>query len=120
MSILQGVGAVNALLNGATNLVNALKRPRLSDETFAEMLRQANAAADPEAVRKQTEAAAVQRASDVMTFRDVNGDGLLSRDESGLGADDFAARDLDGDGMLSADEVKRAILRDVGQAGTET
>jgi len=116
MNILQGAGAAGALLNGATNLVRALKQPKLSDETFAEMLRQASAETDPEILKKRAEATAGQRTSEVMTLRDVNGDGFLSRDESGLKADEFTAADLDGDGMLSTDEVKQAILRGAGMA----
>jgi len=114
MSILESVGAANGLLKGAADLVRELKRPRVSEGTFAEMLRQAAAASDPEAQARQTRAMATKRAGEVMRLRDVNGDGLLSRDESGLKADAFTAADGDGDGMLSAEEVRQVILQNAG------
>lgn len=113
MSLLQGIGAANALIRGAAGFVRELKAPSQQDQEFGALLkgllsRTPEAQAQREAAK---EAALTQMAAEVMQLRDVNGDGLLSRSESGLKGDAFTRADLDGDGMLSAKEVRQAMLQ---------
>ena len=107
MTILQGIGAANALLRGASNLVREFKQPNVDKAAFAGMLREKLAGtSSPETI----EARLIERTENFLRVRDANADGLLSRDESGLNKTLFTRLDADGDGLLSAEELRQPYL----------
>lgn len=118
MSILQGAGAVGALLGGAAGLVRELRRPQLKNEQFAALLSQ-ELSAKQGGGQSDDAAAQIQRESArFVSLRDSDGDGVLSLEESGLDRETFARLDADGDGRLTADEVAKPrmeALRRYGQ-----
>lgn len=111
MELLNGIGAANALVNGAANLVRAMKQPKVTDEAFSEILKsQLEAASSPEA-RRANAAAQSER---FVALRDVDGDGLLRFDESGFERSVFDRLDLNRDGQLSREEYAKGLLGETG------
>jgi hypothetical protein len=107
MSILESIGAVNAIFKGATGLVRELRRPNPEAELFASVLREQMA----EARAPERQQAQILKASEAFVrLRDANADGVLNRDESGLSSSEFGKLDLDGDGVLSTEELRRSHL----------
>lgn len=107
MDIFSGLGAANGLLQSTAAFVNALKQPKLTDETFSELFKaQLASAASPEA----REAQALEVSQRFVSLRDVDGNQALRFDESGLTAAQFAALDRNGDGQLSVAEVQANVL----------
>ncbi len=105
MNILGQIGAVGSVLRGASALVRELKRPKMSTETFDRFLLQ-----QMETSKKTGKVQAAQEAQRMserflQTF-DVNGDGGLSLEESGMAAVQFSRLDQDQDGLLSARELQ--------------
>lgn len=111
MNILSGIGAVGELMKGASALVQAAKQPKVTDEAFSEILKaQLEASASPEA-RK---ARASEESARFIRLRDVDGDGQLGIQESGMERVAFERLDGNRDGLLSRDEYQQALM---GQAG---
>lgn len=111
MELLSGVGAAGALVRNATSFVLALKQPRVTDEAFSEILKsQVDAASSPEALRAKAAGASEQ----FMRLRDVDGDGVLRFEESGLERAVFDRIDRNGDGKVSKDEYQQALLGEQG------
>jgi len=54
-------------------------------------------------------------AQSLVERRDADGDGLLSRDETGLKEDTFGGMDSDGDGLLSSDELSAHMKEQLEQ-----
>ena len=115
MNILTNLSAVGGLLNGAAGLVREFKQPKLSGDDFAKLLEiqlaQANstqAAQEKREQRVEWVNAMTQRFTEQ---RDANGDGMLTRDESGLAEEVFARFDVDGDGMLTLEELRKPLLK---------
>tara|TARA_R110001592_G_scaffold42248_2_gene137265 strand:- start:16 stop:357 length:342 start_codon:yes stop_codon:yes gene_type:complete len=103
MNILSGLGAANGLMQGAASIVQSLKQPRLTDETFSDLFKaQLAAKASPEAQASK----ALEMSQRFVGLRDVDGDKMLRIDESGLSAKQFASLDRDKDGQLSVAEVQ--------------
>lgn len=104
MSFLGSLSGVNAALQSTTALVREIRRPRLESKDFAALLQaqmqQASAMAKGNA-STQTESQARQ----FLSLRDVNANGRLSFEESGLSQESFDALDGDRDGLLSIDEL---------------
>ena len=112
MNVLSGVGAVSELMKGASALVQAVKQPKVTDEAFSEILKsQLEASASPEA-RKSRAAEASAR---FMRLHDVDGDGQLRIQESGMERSAFDRLDGNRDGLLSREEYQQALL---GQTGS--
>jgi hypothetical protein len=115
MGFLGEISALGGVLKSATGLVRELKRPRLSDESFEELLRD-QMKLQAEVNKSQASGAGmVTRAEQWSTaYRarmDADGDGLLSEGESGLSQDVFRSLDSDGDGKLSGAELQAAALK---------
>lgn len=107
MDILSGLSAASGVLQQTASLVQSLKQPKLTDETFSELFKaQLAAEASPEA----QSAKALEFSKQFIALRDVNGDQMLRFDESGLSSSQFAALDRDGDGQLSAAEVQADLM----------
>lgn len=107
MSILSGVGAAGELLKGASSLVHALKQPKVTDEAFSEILKaRLQEASSPENRKAQ----AAEESARFMRLRDVNGDGRLGFEESGMERAAFGRLDSNHDGLLTRDEYQQALL----------
>jgi len=109
MSLLSSANAIAGLLNGATELVNAWKQPKLSNEDFSKVLDfqldTARAANTPEALAARESAKIAELSAKYVGLRDANQDGALTLNESGLDAKHFVAMDADGDGKVTAAEI---------------
>jgi len=109
MSLLSSANAIAGLLNGATDLVNAWKQPKLSNDDFSKVLdfqlETARAANTPEAQRARETAKIAELSAKYVGLRDANQDGALTLNESGLEAKQFVAMDADGDGKLTSAEI---------------
>ena len=112
MDILTGLNAVNAVLRGTQGLVRELKKPTASDVAFAQILQQQlNAAGGSAGSGSGESMRAIERGvQQFITQRDTNGDGLLTKDESGLNSDFFQKLDQNGDGKLSLAEIRTEAL----------
>jgi len=111
MELLSGVGAASALVRGATSLVQAMKQPKVTDEAFSDILKsQLKAASSPEAQR----AKAAEISERFVRLRDVDGDGQLRLDESGMERAAFEKLDANRDGLISRDEYQSALLGEHG------
>lgn len=109
MNILAGAGAVSGLLQGTASVVQSLRQPKLTDETFSEIFKaQLASASGPDA----REAKARDLSSNFVSLRDVDGDGSLRFDESGLTDVQFKALDADSNGRVSVDEVKANLMNE--------
>lgn len=107
MDLLSGVGAASALVKNAASLVRTIKQPKVTDEAFSDILKsQLNAAASPEAQL----ARAGEISERFVRLRDVDGDGQLRLDESGMEREVFERLDRNSDGRLSRDEYQQALL----------
>lgn len=108
---LSEIGAIGGVVRGTTELLRELKKPKLSGDQFAEMLKlqmaQKNspeaAAAQKQQQMKQVDALSTR----FIELRDADGDGLLSKDESGMAADEFEKLDINDDDQISKLEVAR-------------
>lgn len=110
MSLLAGIGAVNAVFRGATGLLNELKRPKTTANTsFSPTLQQELQRAMAGSGGSAANAAGrmEQAARKFLDVRDVDGNGALSLEESGLDAKTFARYDADGNGALSLQEIQQ-------------
>lgn len=107
MNLLSGVGAASSLLKNAADLVQAVKQPKVTDETFSEMLKaRLQAEASPEA--RQARAGA--ESERFMRTHDVDGDGNLRLEESGMDKRVFERLDANRDGLLSREEYQQGLL----------
>ena len=112
MELLSGVGAASALVKNAAALVRTMKQPKVTDEAFSDILKsQLKAASSPEA-RHGRAAATSER---FIRLHDVDGDGMLRLDESGMERAAFERLDLNGDGRLSRGEYQKALLGEQGE-----
>ena len=111
MSFLASLTGVNEVVRNATGLLQELKRPRISKQEFAailrEELRQSATPDNGEARMLQKINALSQR---FVETRDADANGRLSLLESGLSPELFAQLDSDGDGELSLKEVRRPYI----------
>jgi len=88
-----------------------MKQPKVTDEAFSDILKsQLQAASSPEA----RHAKAAEASERFVRLRDVNGDGMLRLDESGMDRAVFERLDLDKDGQLSREEYQKALLGETG------
>jgi hypothetical protein len=111
MNLLSGIGAASALIKNASDLVQAVKQPKVTDEAFSEILKaQLEASSSPEARKARAE----EETARFMHQRDVDGDGSLRLSESGMERSVFERLDANRDGMLTSEEYKKALL---GQTG---
>ncbi len=114
MSFLGGISGVNALLRSATGFVRELKRPRLSNEDFANILRsqvrQTNTRPGAAAGVDRLGDQAARLGGQFVQVRDVDGNGTLSEAESGLRGQLFAQLDANRDGELSALEMRAPFM----------
>ncbi len=107
MNLLSGVGAASALVKNAATLVQAIKQPKVTDEAFSEILKaQLQAASSPEA--KQAKAAELSER--FVRLHDVDGDGQLRLDESGMERAAFEKLDANRDGLVTREEYQNALL----------
>jgi hypothetical protein len=115
MSLLTGIGAVNALLRGATGLVKEIKRPRLSNDDFANILKQK--IDQPQwtqgpSSRLQIISDEVTRMTDqLIATRDIDGSRTLNMQESGLSEQSFQGLDANRDGELSHSELRASFVQ---------
>lgn len=117
MSILGTVNAVGLALRGAEGLVREIRRPKISDETFAQILQKQLASSDGASGESIEEITALSEK--YVATRDYNGDGVLSKDESGLSSQIFQKLDTNGDGKLTAEELRAPSVNALKQAGSE-
>ena len=111
MNLLSGVGAASSIIKNASELVQAVKQPKVTDEAFSEILKarfEANATPEARKARAEDESARF------MQQRDVDGDGSLRLQESGMERSVFDRLDANRDGMLSREEYQRALLDKTG------
>jgi hypothetical protein len=112
MSILGEIGAAGTVLKGASSLLQQLKPQQKSSENFESLFR-AHLEMHHASPEKQLADAGGKFdliSETVIRRHDSNGDGLLSMEESGFGAEVFNRYDLDGDGLLSAAEVRQYVM----------
>lgn len=111
MNVLSGVGAVSELMKGASALVQAVKQPKVTDEAFSDILKsQIEASTSPDARKAQ----AVEESARFMRLRDVDGDGQLRIQESGMERSAFERLDSNRDGLLSREEYQQALMDQMG------
>ncbi len=114
MNLLGGVGAASTLVRNATSFVQAIKQPKVTDEAFSEILKaQLEAASSPQAQR----AKAAEISEHFVRLRDVDGDGQLRLDESGMERAVFEKLDANRDGLVSREEYQNALLGAKGGQG---
>ncbi len=109
MSLIQGLGAANSLLQNATGLVRELKRPRIKQETFKQIImdqlqanrQENNKTSQMERIDKK----ALVLSERFIQLRDTQGNGKLTLEESGMDRELFQKVDINADGTLSRDEV---------------
>ena len=115
MSFLAGIGAVNALIRGASGLVREVKRPRMSNEEFANILRQKVDQAKityGDSNRLQALSNEVTRmTAQFIAARDLDGNHSLNIQESGLNAHHFHQLDTDNDGELTHLELRAPFVQ---------
>jgi hypothetical protein len=107
MDLLTGLSAASGLLNGAANLVQSFKQPRVTDQAFSELFK---AQFDVESSAESQQARALEMSRNFIALRDTNGDAMLRMDESGLTRAQFEALDRDKDGQLSSSELQAGII----------
>ncbi len=111
MNLLSGIGTASALVKNASDLVQAVKQPKVTDEAFSEILKaKLEASSSPEARKARVE----EESARFMRQRDVDGDGSLRLAESGMERGVFERLDANRDGMLSREEYQKALI---GQTG---
>lgn len=119
MAILGQIAGTNALLSGATGLVNAVRRPKLNSADFKNVLQERmRLQNDPNVLHQRAEKArneADSAARQFMKLRDHDNNQLLSRDESGMEAAAFTQMDANRDGSLTLDEIKKPQLDAIGR-----
>ena len=115
MSLLTGIGAVNALLRGASGLIREIKRPRLTNDDFANILNQRieqAKTAHGDSQRLQVLSAEVTRMTEqFIAVRDVDGNHALNIQESGLNAKNFGQLDTDHNGQLTQLELRAPFVQ---------
>lgn len=115
MSILTGIGAINALFRGASGFVREIKQPRLSNEEFANILRQKIDQAKStygDTNRLQALDNEVTRMTlQFIAARDLDANRTLDRQESGLTENTFNQLDTDHDGELSQLELRAPFVQ---------
>jgi len=107
------VAAAKAV-KGAAGAVKGLANSRRAKNEVDLMLKQQIAAGGPEKVREAAEGAcrarAIRASKRFLRLHDVDGNGHLSVQESGLHKDVFAGVDANQDGRLSLAEVRKGLV----------
>ena len=98
--------AVNSVLKNAAGLVRELKKPRVSNEDFAALLQQQIQSQVGDTSKSSSGEDLSQR---LISLRDLNNDGVLTQEESGLSASLFERLDSDADGLLSLEELQQPL-----------
>lgn len=111
MNLLSGVGAASSLLQNAANLVRAVKEPKVTDETFSEIFK---ARLQAESTPEARQARAGTESERFMRTHDVDGDGSLRLEESGMDKRVFERLDANRDGLLSREEYQQGLLEASG------
>ena len=115
MSLLTGIGAVNALLRGATGLVREIKRPRLSNEDFANILQQKidqpQTTHGPSSRLQILSDEVTRMTNQLIATRDIDGSHTLNSQESGLSEQCFQQLDANRDGELSHSELRAPFVQ---------
>ncbi len=105
MELLSSVGAVSAVMKGASSIVKQLKGSKPQQSSFADLLQKDLAKIAVMGPQKD----AKTRSESYMRSRDVDANGSLSRAESGFGPDSFKKWDLDKSGDIGAAELLGAF-----------
>jgi len=109
MNPLMGIGMANGLLKGASELVQELKRPKAHETAFADLLKQQMNQSKP----TQNDMRIQQLSEQFMKLHDVNGDGVVSANESGLPSEVFKLFDRNRDGQLGLEELKQTGIESI-------
>ncbi len=117
MGLLTSIGAVDAVLRGATGLVHELRKPKQSSfqPVLQQQIQESTNGLDKNATPAQIEQRAMELGARYMRARDANGDGVLSAAESGMNAQAFSRYDADKDGRLSMDELRPPFANQLSQ-----
>lgn len=109
-----GIIAAAAAVKGAAGAVKGLADSRRAKNQFEMMLQQQMAAGGPEkageTAKELSQTRALRAGRRFLRIRDVDGNGRLNLEESGLEKDVFNRIDINQDGHLSLAEVQRGLV----------